>query len=62
VESYVVDVAADGPSNVIFTAINERGERIFARSADADLMESLLADEDACGRSAQVSDGTLSLR
>jgi acetyl-CoA C-acetyltransferase len=62
VESYVVDVAATGPTSATFAALNERGERVFAKSEDLELMEALLADEDACGRAAQVSEGILSLR
>ena len=62
VESYVVDVEASGPVKAIFSGKNAAGERVWAKSEDPELMAALIADEDACGREAQVRDGVLALR
>ena len=62
VESYVVDVGTEGPVRAMFTGIAGDGARVFAHSEDPDLLEALLADEDACGREARVAGGLLTLR
>jgi len=59
IESYTVDVGHEGPTKATFATLTDDGVRVFARSYDPDLMRSLLADEDVCGRSGQVKDGIL---
>lgn len=59
IESYTVDVGHEGPRKATFAALTDDGVRLFARSEDTDLMKSLLADEDVCGRRARVADGLL---
>jgi hypothetical protein len=62
VESYTVDTAAGGrPSSAIFSTLTAEGARVWAASDDPALMAALLADEEACGRDARVSDGRLEL-
>lgn len=61
VEAYCVAVQAEGPVRAMFTALTERGERVWGRSEDAAVMASLLADEEACGRAARIREGWLDL-
>ncbi|MEE3330775.1 MAG: hypothetical protein VX246_07885 [Myxococcota bacterium] len=61
VESYTVHVKAEGPSRATFSTLTERGERVWARSEDASVMDALLADEEACGRDAYIRDGIIRL-
>lgn len=60
-EAYSVAVQPEGPVRAMFTALTERGERVWGRSADPDLMAALLADEEACGRRARFSGGGVDL-
>ena len=62
IESYVVSVAASGPESTTFSAKTAAGERVFGKSQDPDLMESLLADVDVCGHEAEVSGGLVKVR
>ena len=61
IESYTVDVGHEGASHVTFATLTDDGLRVFARSHDPELMKSLLADEDVCGRPAQVKDGLVEI-
>lgn len=59
VESYTVHVKAEGPTKATFSTLTEKGERVWARSEDRSVLDALLADEEACGRDAFVSDGII---
>ena len=61
IESYTVDVGHAGPSHVTFSTLTDDGVRVFARSHESELMKSLLADEDVCGRSARIKDGIVEI-
>lgn len=61
VEAYTVSVEAQGPVGAMFTALTERGERVWGRSEDRSLMDALLADEEACGREAKLAAGAIEL-
>jgi len=62
IEAYSVVVMHQGPYQVSFAALNEKGERVWGRSHDPDLMAALLGDEEACGRAAHLQDGIIELR
>ena len=57
IEAYSVAVRPAGPMRATFSALDEGGRRVWARSEDMALMEALLADEEACGREATIRDG-----
>jgi acetyl-CoA C-acetyltransferase len=59
IESYTVAVGHDGPSKITFATLTDDGVRVFARSYDRDLMRSILADEDICGRRGKIAGGIL---
>ena len=59
IESYTVDVGHEGPNKATFATLSDDGVRVFARSYDRDLMRSILADEEVCGRRGRVKDGIL---
>jgi acetyl-CoA C-acetyltransferase len=61
-ESYCVDVLADGSATATFCGLAAGGERVWAKSGDPDLTAALIADEDVCGREADFRDGSLALR
>lgn len=61
IESYTVDVQHDGPHHVTIAALTDAGERVWGRSEDPELLEALLADEEGCGRRAEVDSGTVRL-
>lgn len=61
VESYTVSSGHEGPTSVTLTTLTDDGRRVFGRSHDAALMQSLLADEDICGASARIDEGIVSL-
>ncbi len=62
VEAYSVVVMHEGPYQAVFAALTEDGERVWGRSHDPDLMAALLADEEACGRTAHLREGIIELR
>jgi acetyl-CoA C-acetyltransferase len=61
VETYTVDVAATGPVKATFTALTDSGARVWGRTEDKVVLDALLADEDACGRSARLCGGIIDL-
>jgi acetyl-CoA C-acetyltransferase len=61
VEAYTVAVDTTNEARACLTALTDRGERVWGRSADPDLTTALLADEEACGREARIRDGLLEL-
>jgi acetyl-CoA C-acetyltransferase len=61
IESYTVDVSSAGPVKASFTALTEKGERVWGRSEDASILRALLDDEDACGRDASIQGGFVDL-
>jgi len=61
VEAYTVDVGHAGPRKVTLTTLTAEGHRVFGRSEDPALMQSLLADEDIGGRAARIRDGIVEL-
>jgi len=62
IEAYTVIVFHEGPYQASFAALTDSGERVWGRSHDPDLMAALLADEEACGRSAHLEGGIVTLR
>jgi acetyl-CoA C-acetyltransferase len=61
IESYTVDVRAAGPQHATFSALNSAGQRVWGRSEDPAVMQSLLADEDPCGATASIRAGRVDL-
>ena len=61
IEAYSVTVVHDGPFAAMFSAMTDDGHRVWGRSHDDELMQSLLADEDVAGREARISEGILTL-
>ena len=59
IESYTVAVGHEGPTKITFATLTDDGVRVFARSYDRDLMRSILADEDVCGRRGKIAGGIL---
>lgn len=62
IEAYSVIVMHEGPYQASFAALTDAGERVWGRSHDPDLMTALLADEEACGRTADFQGGIVDLR
>ena len=61
IESYTVEVDHEGPKRAPLTLVTDDGLRVFGRSHDADLLKSLLADEDIVGLPARIEDGLVTL-
>lgn len=61
IEAYSVVVLHEGPYQASFAALTDDGKRVWGRSHDPDLMQALLDDEEACGRSATLRAGLFEL-
>ena len=61
VESYSAVVKHDGPYQVTIAGLTDDGYRVWGRSHDADLIQSVLNDEDIVGRPGVVTEGLVDL-
>ena len=61
VESYSAVVKHDGPYQVTIAGLTEDGHRVWGRSHDADLIQSVLDDEDIVGRKGVLAEGLVDL-
>ena len=61
VESYSAVVKHDGPYQVTIAGLTEDGHRVWGRSHDADLIQSVLDDEDIVGRKGVLAEGLADL-